>query len=486
MARVERKPIRVFGLGTGGVNLVKNPIVLDDNEVTLAQNAVPFQDGGVSGIRKRDGWQRVVPGGSVTPGSDAGGGILGGFTIDDPLGLPDPDGGTMVAPGATVPAAGGTVTTFTPEQGSYPDPNIYYNVYAHHSLTKSPIYPPVYDPLTGAFYYGGHESGQILGAQMQLATAGADPAVQLVIREVARVVGTGSTDDTFVCAGMYAGSLVIALEGGGVWLYFTGTGETRKLPDTPNSTRVVGAAEVYGRLWVAAGLHLYSIAPDDETSWTDAVTVSDSSIAGLTGLAAYRPSNLLLAGSYTSGAADPVRVYAFTPAFDGTATAAAFPTNDATGPFTGAASVAQSSSGGYIWGPFPMGIADTRIYCIYQGAAPAFTNLKGAVSETMAGTAKKILSYDGLHWHNGADTNTDDLVNDAMEGSTSLALGPLVMSPGGRYQYLLNTYLKTSRKFASVIRSIFDNSPDTFDLAAAGSTISDPATFWSQPTLLFA
>src|SRR5690348_1310074 len=95
-----RKPISVMGLGLGGVNLVRNALMLDENEVTLAQNAVPFsEDGGVSGIRKRDGLQRVVPTGTVTPGSDAGGAILGGFTIDDPIGYASPDGATGYAPG---------------------------------------------------------------------------------------------------------------------------------------------------------------------------------------------------------------------------------------------------------------------------------------------------------------------------------------------------------------------------------------------------
>jgi hypothetical protein len=57
-----RKPIEVWGLGSGGVNLVKSPIHLDDNELIQAQNAEPYRDRGQSGVRKRPAWRPINTG----------------------------------------------------------------------------------------------------------------------------------------------------------------------------------------------------------------------------------------------------------------------------------------------------------------------------------------------------------------------------------------------------------------------------------------
>lgn len=43
----------MWGLGAGGVNLVKSPLQMDDSEVVSAQNAEPYRDRGQTGIRKR-------------------------------------------------------------------------------------------------------------------------------------------------------------------------------------------------------------------------------------------------------------------------------------------------------------------------------------------------------------------------------------------------------------------------------------------------
>ena len=56
------KPISVYGLGLGGVNLVKSPLHMEDNEVIQAQNAEPYRDRGVSGIRKRPAWRPINTG----------------------------------------------------------------------------------------------------------------------------------------------------------------------------------------------------------------------------------------------------------------------------------------------------------------------------------------------------------------------------------------------------------------------------------------
>ena len=55
----EQKPVSVFGFGMGGVNLVKSPLHMDDNEVIQAQNAEPYRDRGQTGIRKRPAFRPI-------------------------------------------------------------------------------------------------------------------------------------------------------------------------------------------------------------------------------------------------------------------------------------------------------------------------------------------------------------------------------------------------------------------------------------------
>lgn len=484
-AYAARKPINVFGLGLGGVQLVKNPLTLDDNEVTLAQNAVPFTEGGVSGIRKRDGWQRVVPTGSVTPGTDAGGAILGGFVIDDPVGYSSPEGATAYASGYYLPPAGSWLS-YTPDQGTYPACNSIYNYLSGFVGAKSTVYPPVAYPSTGAYYYGGHESGQILMARLAPRPFDSTVHFGVEIREAARVVGTGSTDDTYICAGMYNGNLVIALEGGGIWLFNPVSGRTTKLPDL--AATATGAAEAFGRLWVASGLKLRSLGVDSngnyDSSWTDGVTVSDAGITQLLGLARDSQNGMLFAGSYLDTGTLPavLRVYAFTPAADGTATSASFPTDGTTGPFNGPASVQVNASPAFV-APFPMAIGDTRMYAIYVGSTDAFVQLLGGVGEDMAGASTRILSYDPVlkHWHNGGDTNTDDVRTDAMQ-STAGNLAALAYTLDGRYQFAGGYYTSTGSHPPNVIRSRFDGTPTGWSLGS-GSVVNN--SFFDQPMVFF-
>ena len=49
--------IAVTDFGLGGVNLVSNPLQMAENELTQAQNAEPYRDRGVAGIRKRPAWK---------------------------------------------------------------------------------------------------------------------------------------------------------------------------------------------------------------------------------------------------------------------------------------------------------------------------------------------------------------------------------------------------------------------------------------------
>lgn len=67
-----QSPIDVFGLGTGGVQLVKSPLHMDDSEVIQAQNAEPYRDRGLTGVRKRPAFRPIN-----TEATSAIAGILG-------------------------------------------------------------------------------------------------------------------------------------------------------------------------------------------------------------------------------------------------------------------------------------------------------------------------------------------------------------------------------------------------------------------------
>lgn len=58
-SQARKGPVSVFGLGVGGVQLTKSPLHMDDSEVIQAQNAEPYRDKGVSGVRKRPAYRPV-------------------------------------------------------------------------------------------------------------------------------------------------------------------------------------------------------------------------------------------------------------------------------------------------------------------------------------------------------------------------------------------------------------------------------------------
>lgn len=56
MAKATPKVIAVSGLGLKGVNVDRNPLELEDNELVRAANAISESSGGQSSVRKRPGW----------------------------------------------------------------------------------------------------------------------------------------------------------------------------------------------------------------------------------------------------------------------------------------------------------------------------------------------------------------------------------------------------------------------------------------------
>jgi hypothetical protein len=66
--------LRVFTLGKKGVNVDKNPLEMDDDELRLAQNAIRDPLGDDSGVRKR-------PGFAVQNETTAAGIVMGGIGV---------------------------------------------------------------------------------------------------------------------------------------------------------------------------------------------------------------------------------------------------------------------------------------------------------------------------------------------------------------------------------------------------------------------
>ena len=464
-------PIRVYGLGSKGVNLVKSPMEMDDDELTQAQNAEPYNDRGRFGLRKRLGLQRVVPTGDVVP-SSAGGGILGTIVIDDPAGWAPPVAGeqTVIVDGYISTDGGTTWTAYTPDDGAIgATPNTLYDLASGYDANTSPQFPPIW--LDGLYYMGGTESGQLIVAFVGNAALGQKPN-QLYSKEVTRFSGTNVANDTVILPGLYreyaletfdlgtASWLVVQVMGGNgvntrLHLHNPKLGVTYSLPEFGDTEVVTGSYSVGGWLFVTKGLSLYGIdlnTRDGSETWQTLATVSDTGIAALTGLAALSSDPYtLLAGTRTTGA-NPVRVYGFvlTPVTPGTTPTATAST---------AASVNQSSGPSYIYGPFPALSSDQRLSMVYFGNAPIFTNLQGSAgnAESMVGTSWRILTYSADQlFHNGADTSSDNLINTVWEGSSSRRPGPISNS-GGRLQMMYTRYtlsgsfLGESRRVAPVV-----------------------------------
>lgn len=66
-------PLKVYNMGSNGVNVDKNPTELDDNELRQAQNAIRVEGTG-AGIRKRPGLVEF----NTDP---AAGAVSGGITV---------------------------------------------------------------------------------------------------------------------------------------------------------------------------------------------------------------------------------------------------------------------------------------------------------------------------------------------------------------------------------------------------------------------
>lgn len=434
------KEVRVFSLGTGGVNLTKSPLELADDELIQAQNAEPFRERGVAGIRKRSGLQRVVPTGSVTPSAAAAG--IGGII---PL---QANFGPVTAPGmqriyqgisgttGILSADGGT--TFSPYTGSTttaPTPlapyfgiaaNTKYNLNLSTSYEFVSLYPAV--RIWNWLIFGGHESGQVLGFD------------GTTVRELKRLTATGAVDDCLPLPGYWTNDeattigtdqfgnavqqltgrvwVVIAIVGGGVQLFDVLSGDVKVLPTL--AATVTGAAGIGRRLWVASGLSVYSIDVQSETAWTTAFTTADAGVSQLTGLQAYDAS--LYVGTKTTSVSVFLRMYRLTTNLNGTATKVQSGGQDAL-------MISQTTAPSYLLGPLPGG--DAGHYAIYRGTSSAvITGYRGGGGNTLSSKAV-------LHAYNVSaatwDTNLE--ITTALGSSTNITIGSILPFAFGVYFY---------------------------------------------------
>ena len=83
--------LNVYGIGSLGVNVDKNPLQLEDGELTKAQNAITDDDGSAGGLRKRPGLTKLN---SVA----AAGAIKGAIGVPIDVGTAMNDGGLTPSP----------------------------------------------------------------------------------------------------------------------------------------------------------------------------------------------------------------------------------------------------------------------------------------------------------------------------------------------------------------------------------------------------
>lgn len=466
------KAVKVFGLGTGGVQLTTSPLALGDDELIRAQNAEPFRERGIAGIRKRQGLQRVVPTGSVAP-SVAAGGVAGLISIDTgfggvsapntpplyaPLtlttGLVSVDGGAFAA--YTVPTGTTSPSPTSPLIGL--QPNAKYKLTTTSPYEFIPLYPAV--KWWNLVVFGGHESGQVLGFN----------GTTLV--ELTRVAATGSVDDTLVLPGFWVSDVdlvdfatstyterlwvVLAIIGGGIQLYAPDTGEVKKLPTL--AATVTGSAQAGdGRLYVASGLSVYSIDPNDPTAaWTTAFTAADVGVSQLTGLAAY--GAFLYAGTKTSTTPTTLRIYKLS-TLNGVCTRIQSGGNDSL-------QLTQGLAPAYIFGPYP-----GRMYSVYKGSASATISGSQGGGGFVGGRSIINMDVGSTTWVLSQD------IDALLSPSSSITPGPLSQgSPGdlgtGDIMYFVVRYNTTDYLIERL--GPYNTVPNTWQTLSNTTVASEP------------
>jgi hypothetical protein len=276
---VDEPQVSVWGLGLGGVNLVKSPLTLDDSELVQAQNAEPYRDRGVAGIRKRPAWRPI--------NSVATSAIQGSVSVE----LASAGAGnTLASPGTTtdIPASG-TKGLVLVARNTHPASAAWkYTVDAgatwatttalSKNIANSDHSAIVYKGR--AFYAGEDDSiGQILCFD------GSKEFEFCRLPFGAAVATTGGTNTNAV--GMAMGQFIISNNNGTtgqVWMVDPVTGGATLLGGTftASSEIVTDVCAYAGRVWIctssvsgSAVSHIYSIRPGIDTAWTTERTTTD-------------------------------------------------------------------------------------------------------------------------------------------------------------------------------------------------------------------
>ena len=407
-----QSPLVIAQLGTGGVNLVKDPLEMADNELLLAQNAEPYREQGVAGVRKRPGLQKINANGAVAP-------IIGSAPIDNPQ-SPDPGTAPIIIPYGPTTGTGSTDggTTFHPITLNLPAallPNAKYTL-GTGQYEFLPCFPIC--PIGTTLILGGHAPGQILVLK-QSNTSSTSPTSQLY---GVTVFNSVTNDDTFVLSGLWHPPVgdptnklycVCITTGGQCALFNPFDNSVITLPNfTSNALATGSPGLVANYLWVANGTNISSIDPRTPTAWVDN-SASGVSVAQLTGLAEY--NGVLYAGSKTTGTNQLVITKAV-PNADGTAT------------ISTSLTITTSTGPNYTFGPY-LRVADG--YPLFATVSND-TNL-GTLGGTDAGAAdqlstRQIIAYTlAQKWRGVPAQSGLDLQNNAnlFNASTNRTLGPI-------------------------------------------------------------
>ncbi len=271
-------PVSVFGLGTGGVQLTKSPLHMEDNEVIQAQNAEPYRDRGQTGVRKRPAFRPI--------NTDATAAISGLISVE----LASAGAGDNLATNGTsndIPATGAkglvlVARNTRPATQAWKYTNDGGASWSTTTALSRNIADNDHSAIVyrgRAFYAGESDSiGQVLCfdglKEFEFCRLPFGPSVDT----------TGGTK--FNAVGMAMGLFYFSLNNattGRVYAVSPVTGAATQVGGTfvAGNEIVVDVCAYAGRVWICTNndntkaAHIYSIRPDVDTVWTTERTTTD-------------------------------------------------------------------------------------------------------------------------------------------------------------------------------------------------------------------
>jgi hypothetical protein len=369
--------IDLYGLGTGGVNVVKSPLHLDDQELTKAQNAYPDRTSGEGGLKKRDGL-------IAHTGTGLGGAITGIANV--PLALPSVRTLHVAALNSPVDFFNVALPAFaaTANNTVLPEPQDWTTstggVFAGGFQSQNQVVPLIQPALShdGIFYYPlDDRRGVLIGYDGQQ------------YYDVCRLPACGAIGPIF----LHNGLIYVGARGSGgfnnyVYQINQETGTARLLaittPFTAGTEEQASGCSYLGKLWLgtsrASQGRIHSGYPDD-TAWV----VERTAAAGL--------------HTYTSLAMYKGKLYAATAADAGTA--AIIEERTVAGVWSTVRTGGASAEANYFDG---LHVFDGNLYAIYTSASQ-FNGGFGDDTYT-----SEIHKFDGTTWSTDLDLSLTDNV----------------------------------------------------------------------------